>query len=91
MGAFEKEAIQLSFGGVTESAFIIQRQTYFEKFCICVQYTIKHLYSKDQIYVSLATVCGSEYISSKKFEMSKSEISFLDILGNLALAVIGSL
>ena len=54
-------------------------------------YNIRTLYWKDQIYVSLATVCGSEYISSKDFEMSKSEISFFDILGNLALAVINSL
>ena len=43
------------------------------------------------MYVSFATVFGSEYISSKEFETSKSEISFSDILGNLALAVINSL
>ena len=33
------------------------------------------------------TFCGTDYISSKEFEMPKSEVSFSDILSNIHLSL----
>ena len=76
MGAFKREVIQLFFWRVTEGAFIIQRRTYFEKFYICVQYIIKHSVLEGPKYTFHLQHFVGAYLSSKEFEMSKSEISF---------------